>query len=868
MKRIFYLQIFLILLGTQLICVNPTTAAAEDWSSWKNFYAVCWVDGAQNNIKYAKQMGYDYIGINNLATADYSYNWIANRAGLKFYLVNPYWNKQYVFQGYDNIIPMNRSYTIAEKNFFEKYMAWKSTDAFPNNLATGWFDGAADRPYAQLDFQQQAVVDYAVEKIVLAARSFENTSIGFSFAGVMFDVPRLKGDFHVWPNTWVNMSYWTGSDSSLLHGGITHEYATYQDGLAAFFKKLKTRIKQAFPNSKLIHEPYKLYRDDWDDEWIKQIKDRTDKNELTPDFLSQEGGGTEFVDDVRNFNSGVSITKDMVGSSQPLNWSTDNQNRKIAAVAGINGAWYNWFGRLGDMSVRSITAVSPSLKLIRVLPNWDNLNNITLASRSWNGNVYQSAKSYASSDMIHSRHWKTGKLFGVFLTTAGFIKLNSGEAVTSTQRTDGYFIESGDGSADVSIVGNEIRLKSFTNINKGYIFTLSSSAPNPTDTITYLSNLTWTSVINGWGPAEKDASNGESLSGDGKTITLNGTTYAKGLGAHAYSEIVYNLNSRYATFLSDIGVDDEIADGGSVIFQVWLDGTNVYDSGMMTASSATKTVNVSVSGKNTLKLIVTDGGDGKSADHADWANARLTSSGSDIIAPAVTITSPTTDSTYATTQSSINVSGTASDNVGVTSITWENSANSASGTASGTASWSISDIALLPGANLITVSAKDAANNVSTDMITVTYSATVSPAPVITSALSSTGTAATTFSYQITAANGPTSFNAAGLPAGLSVSTGTGRISGTPTTVGTSSVAISAANAVGTGVSTLTLSVYSACDLNRDALTNVVDVQLQVNQALGATACTSDLNRDGSCNVIDVQRDVNASLGGQCLLGP
>ncbi|OGR49912.1 MAG: hypothetical protein A2X37_12035 [Elusimicrobia bacterium GWA2_66_18] len=152
-------------------------------------------------------------------------------------------------------------------------------------------------------------------------------------------------------------------------------------------------------------------------------------------------------------------------------------------------------------------------------------------------------------------------------------------------------------------------------------------------------------------------------------------------------------------------------------------------------------------------------------------------------------------------------------------------------------------------------------------MITVTYSATVSPAPVITSALSSTGTAATTFSYQITAANGPTSFNAAGLPAGLSVSTG-GLISGTPTIVGTSSVTISAANAGGTGVSTLTLSVYSACDLNRDALTNVVDVQLQVNQALGATACTSDLNRDGSCNVIDVQRDVNASLGGQCLLGP
>lgn len=139
--------------------------------------------------------------------------------------------------------------------------------------------------------------------------------------------------------------------------------------------------------------------------------------------------------------------------------------------------------------------------------------------------------------------------------------------------------------------------------------------------------------------------------------------------------------------------------------------------------------------------------------------------------------------------------------------------------------------------------------------------------PVITSALSAVGTIGAAFSYQISATNSPTSFNAAGLPAGLSVSTG-GLLSGTPTTAGTSSVAISASNASGTGSASLSLSVYSACDLNRDDSTNVVDVQLQVNQALGVAGCASDLNRDGLCNVIDVQRDVNAGLGGACVLGP
>mgnify|MGYP001573238110 CR=1 FL=1 len=48
----------------------------------------------------------------------------------------------------------------------------------------------------------------------------------------------------------------------------------------------------------------------------------------------------------------------------------------------------------------------------------------------------------------------------------------------------------------------------------------------------------------------------------------------------------------------------------------------------------------------------------------------------------------------------------------------------------------------------------------------------------------------------------------------------------------------------------------------------VVDVQLQVNAALGAAVCTADLNRDGICNVIDVQRGVNAGLGGACVIGP
>jgi hypothetical protein len=57
----------------------------------------------------------------------------------------------------------------------------------------------------------------------------------------------------------------------------------------------------------------------------------------------------------------------------------------------------------------------------------------------------------------------------------------------------------------------------------------------------------------------------------------------------------------------------------------------------------------------------------------------------------------------------------------------------------------------------------------------------------------------------------------------------------------------------------------SACDVNGDGATNVIDVQQEVNQALGIASCTADINKDGQCTVVDVQRVVNAALGGQCV---
>lgn len=133
----------------------------------------------------------------------------------------------------------------------------------------------------------------------------------------------------------------------------------------------------------------------------------------------------------------------------------------------------------------------------------------------------------------------------------------------------------------------------------------------------FVSDLAPNSPVNGYGPYERDRSNGDKLAGDGRPLTIEGVTYSKGLGVHARSQLTYPLDGNCSTFAASVGMDDEVGSRGSVVFQVFVDGQAAYDSGVLRGSDAARAVNVNVSGARELRLVVGDAGDGVNYDHAN-----------------------------------------------------------------------------------------------------------------------------------------------------------------------------------------------------------------------------------------------------------
>jgi alpha-galactosidase len=144
--------------------------------------------------------------------------------------------------------------------------------------------------------------------------------------------------------------------------------------------------------------------------------------------------------------------------------------------------------------------------------------------------------------------------------------------------------------------------------------------PPPTGTA-YLSGQPWLDASSGWEFPTRDAS----VSGAGP-ITMQGQTYPRGIGVASPSQIDFFLGGQCSQLTATAGIDDIVnqvsSSGGTAGFQVYADGTRIYDSGVVDRT-ATRSVNVSVAGAQVVSLVVNDGGDGTYNDRADWGGLQV-----------------------------------------------------------------------------------------------------------------------------------------------------------------------------------------------------------------------------------------------------
>jgi Putative Ig domain/Glucodextranase, domain B len=319
-------------------------------------------------------------------------------------------------------------------------------------------------------------------------------------------------------------------------------------------------------------------------------------------------------------------------------------------------------------------------------------------------------------------------------------------------------------------------------------------------------------------------------------------------------------STTWATSSATLNVSGTAADAVSVTQVSWSNDRG--GSGVATGTTSWSITGVTLqSGANVITVTARDAAHNTSID-----SLTVTYTAADTTAPAVSITTPTSGATFTTSTTPFTVGGTASDAVGVTQVTWANS-RGGSGTAIGTTSWSASGITLLGGSNVITITARDAAGNSSTDTLTVTYSALDTTAPVATittPTLTSTFTASTT---PLTV--GGTASDAVGVTqvtwandrggSGTAIGTTSWSASGITLLGGSNVITITARDAAGNSATDSLTVTYTPPDTTNPAVAISTPT---ANATYTATAATMSLGGTASDNAGVTQVSWSNSRGG------
>jgi hypothetical protein len=192
-----------------------------------------------------------------------------------------------------------------------------------------------------------------------------------------------------------------------------------------------------------------------------------------------------------------------------------------------------------------------------------------------------------------------------------------------------------------------------------------------------------------------------------------------------------SVNDTYTATTDTVDISGTAADDNEIAGITWqnsADGSN-GTAVLTTTAAGNVTWNYNdlqlQSGINIITVTATDSADNVSSD-----TITISYDFNNDTPPQVTINAPSANPNYTTNNGAITIAGTATDDIGVTEVTWENSTGG-TGSANGTNNWSYNNLTLQAGINVITVTARDTNNNTSSDTITVTYNAVDNAPPQV-----------------------------------------------------------------------------------------------------------------------------------------
>jgi hypothetical protein len=179
----------------------------------------------------------------------------------------------------------------------------------------------------------------------------------------------------------------------------------------------------------------------------------------------------------------------------------------------------------------------------------------------------------------------------------------------------------------------------------------------------------------------------------------------------------------YTASSANVTVASSATDNVGLSQLSWSNSKGGSGSQSVSGTSASGSFSIALSsGSNVITVTARD-----SAGNTAQKQLTISYTPPDTTPPTVSITSPTTGSTYTASSANVTVASSATDNVGLSQLSWSNSkGGSGSQSVSGTSASGSFSIALSSGSNVITVTARDSAGNTAQKQLTISYTPTIS----------------------------------------------------------------------------------------------------------------------------------------------